>query len=69
MASNKIGTLGVMVCRKPGFPPFNEKEFLRELSSKAKELGMQVFVFCPDDASPASGAVSTIDRIQGYQFN
>ena len=45
MSSNKIGTLGVMVCRKPGFPPFAEKEFLRELSSKAKGLGMQVFVF------------------------
>lgn len=69
MSSNKIGTLGVMVCRKPGFPPFSEKEFLRELSSKAKELGMQVFVFCPDDASPASGVESSIDRIQGYQFN
>ncbi|MGG4340376.1 YheC/YheD family protein [Paenibacillus lautus] len=69
MSSNKIGTLGVMVCRKPGFPPFSEKEFLRELSSKAKELGMQVFVFCPEDASPASAGESSIDRIQGYQFN
>ncbi|MEC0206480.1 YheC/YheD family protein [Paenibacillus lautus] len=69
MSSNLIGTLGVMVCRKPGSPPFSEKDFLRELSSKAKGLGMKVFVFCPDDASPASGAESSIGRIQGYHFN
>ena len=31
MSSKMIGTLGVMACRKPGFPPFAEKEFLREL--------------------------------------
>lgn len=69
MSSNMIGTLGVMVCRRPGSPPFAEKEFLRELSSKGKRLGMQVFVFCPDDALPAAGAGSIPDRIQGYCYS
>lgn len=45
MSSKIIGTLGVMACRKPGFPPFAEKQFLRELSLKSEGLGMQVFVF------------------------
>lgn len=69
MSSKIIGTLGVMACRKPGFPPFAEKQFLRELSLKSEGLGMQVFVFCPDDASPVSGADSAADRIKGYRFN
>lgn len=49
MPSDHIGTLGVMVCRRAGTPPFAEKEFLRELSLASSRLGMTVFVFFPED--------------------
>ncbi|MFE9273878.1 YheC/YheD family protein [Paenibacillus glucanolyticus] len=68
MSLNMIGTLGVMVCRRPGSPPFAEKEFLRELSLRGRKLGMQVFVFCPDDAFAADDAGSRSDRIKGYCY-
>jgi len=69
MSLNMIGTMGVMVCRRPGFPPFAEREYLGKLSSQAKGLGMQVFVFCPDDNSVAGGTGGSVNQIQGYRYN
>lgn len=69
MSLKLIGTLGIMTCRKPGFPPFSEKEYLRELSAKAKGFGVRVFVFCPDDASTVRGDDGSFDRIQGYDYS
>lgn len=65
MSSNFIGTLGVMVCRRAGSPPFAEKEFLRELSLASSRLGMTVFVFFPDD-KPES--LNGRQQIPGYIY-
>lgn len=69
MSLNMIGTMGVMVCRKPGFPPFAEREYLGKLSSQAKGLGVQVFVFCPVVDSVAEGTGGSVNQIQGYRYN
>ncbi|KOP67000.1 hypothetical protein AMS62_18440 [Bacillus sp. FJAT-18019] len=69
MSLNMIGTMGVMVCRRPGFPPFAEKEYLGKLSSQAKRLGVQVFVFCPDGDSTVRGIRDPVNQIQGYHYN
>lgn len=65
MPSDYIGTLGVMVCRRTGSPPFAEKEFLRELCLASSSLGITVFVFFPEDKP---GPVELNHRIEGYTY-
>lgn len=60
-----IGTLGVMVCRRIGAPPFAEKEFLRELCLASSCLGITVFVFFPEDKPDSAGFSH---RISGYTY-
>ncbi|MFF3924428.1 YheC/YheD family endospore coat-associated protein [Paenibacillus lactis] len=72
MSSSINGTIGVMVCRRPGSPPFAEKHYLRELSLAAEKLGMKVFVFCPDEDAGlplAQAAGNRAVSIKGYRFH
>lgn len=65
MPSDYIGTLGVMVCRRTGSPPFAEKEYLRELCLASSCLGITVFVFFPED-KPDSVKLNHL--ISGYTY-
>lgn len=65
MSSNNFGTIGVMVCRRIGSPPFAEKEYLRELSLASSRFGMSVFVFFPED-KPDSATLN--HQISGYIY-
>ncbi|MBW5447807.1 YheC/YheD family protein [Cohnella sp. CFH 77786] len=39
--------LGILVCERPGEPPFGESPFLRELLHRGKKAGLFVFAFDP----------------------
>ncbi|QCT03587.1 hypothetical protein E6C60_2876 [Paenibacillus algicola] len=46
--TTSIGTLGIMVSRKKGSPPFSDREFLKQLCLSARRLELQAYVFCAD---------------------
>ncbi|WP_106766410.1 YheC/YheD family protein [Paenibacillus faecalis] len=64
-SDNNLGTLGVMVCRRTGTPPFAEKEFLRELCLASSCLDITVFVFSPEDKQ---NTPERNDQIPGYTY-
>ena len=47
MSSECIGSLGVMVCRRKGSPPFADSSFLRKLCQASSAYGIRAFVFTP----------------------
>ncbi|GAE05862.1 hypothetical protein JCM10914_1989 [Paenibacillus sp. JCM 10914] len=68
MSTNRIGTMGVMVCRALGTPPIAEKEFLGKLSTTARKLGIHVFVFSPENSADESNNGSSSTTVQGYHY-
>ncbi|NMO95509.1 YheC/YheD family protein [Paenibacillus lemnae] len=68
MSSIQVGTLGVMVCRREGTPPFTDREYLKNLCLASSRLGLRVFVFFPDhiktgnDGIPESSVTGLIYR-------
>lgn len=71
MSSTTIGSLGVMVCRRSGFPPFAEKHYLQELSEVGERLGVSVFVFCPEEAPRYAVSLPSENpsaHIRGYRY-
>ncbi|WP_166244597.1 YheC/YheD family protein [Paenibacillus turpanensis] len=45
--SHQLGTVGVMVCERKGYPPFADHAFYRRLCAAGKLCGVTVFVFSP----------------------
>lgn len=66
------GTLGIMVCRREGSPPFTGKEYLRELCLSSSRLGITAFIFFPDSPPfadhPNTGSAVHITSVPGYAW-
>lgn len=55
--------LGVLVCERPGWPPFAESRYVKRLSVIAAGLGMQLFAFAPWTWNPRD------DSVKGWSWN